>query len=81
MHFGKVYMLGFMLSFKSMLCVNILRLCMKNNNKILNIEALRGAAIILVLMAHSFFVPAISKIQHFFDFGRGVDVFLLYQGF
>ncbi|HEB4872978.1 TPA: acyltransferase [Kluyvera ascorbata F0526] len=54
---------------------------MKNNNKILNIEALRGAAIILVLMAHSFFVPIISKIQHFFDFGRGVDVFFIISGF
>lgn len=51
-------------------------LLMKKQNKIQNIEALRDSAIILVLIAHSFFISPVAELQHFFDFGRGVDVFL-----
>ncbi|EEE7366883.1 acyltransferase, partial [Salmonella enterica subsp. enterica serovar Berta] len=54
---------------------------MKKNNKIQNIEALRGSAIVLVLIAHSFFFPPLFELLHFFDFGRGVDVFFLISGF
>lgn len=54
---------------------------MKKQNKIQNIEALRGLAIILVLITHSFFISHLTELRHFFDFGRGVDVFFIISGF
>ncbi|HAF5680554.1 TPA: acyltransferase family protein [Salmonella enterica subsp. enterica serovar Muenchen] len=54
---------------------------MKKQNKIQNIEALRDSAIILVLIAHSFFISPVAELQHFFDFGRGVDVFFIISVF
>ncbi|MBH9969766.1 MULTISPECIES: acyltransferase [unclassified Commensalibacter] len=49
--------------------------------KNLNIECLRGIAIFLVLITHTYFFPYILYINQLFDFGRGVDLFFVISGF
>ena len=50
---------------------------MKNQN----LEVLRGVAIMMVLLAHSYFIPALVELRELFHFGRGVDLFFVLSGF